>query len=369
MTNYPSPYRVDLFEELGKLCELDVTFEMMPSEIKHRNSAWYHTNYKNFTALQLKKTKIGSKYICFDIINIIKKNKYDAVVVGIYSSLTSIIAMRYMKKYRIPFFISSDGGFIKDNESWFRKKLKSHLIGMANYYLATGVRTEEYLKYYGGYDKKSFIYTFSTYKQSDLPSCFVSNEEKRQLRKELGISDKIVFLSVGQFIYRKGYDLLLKSCEGLQDLCDIYIVGAEPTEEYIKIKNDLNLNNVFFPGFKKKEDLIKYYKAVDVFILPTREDIWGLVINEAMTYGLPVITTQNCLAGVELISEKENGFIIPVDDIEEIKNKMIYFINNPEQCVVFGKKSFSKMQNYTIEQSAKDHFQAFCKIMKRGDKD
>ena len=50
--------------------------------------------------------------------------------------------------------------------------------------------------------------------------------------------------------------------------------------------------------------------------MPTREDIWGLVINEAMAYGLPIITTDNCLAGLELIKNEENGYIIPVNNTE-----------------------------------------------------
>ena len=363
ITNAPSPYRVDLFEELGKLCDLDVTFELLPSEIVHRDASWYHTDYKNFHVIQLKKTKICSRYICLDIVNVIKNNSYDIIVVGVYSTLTSILAMTYMKRHNIPFFINSDGGFIKENESWLQSNIKSFLIGMGSYYLATGRRTGEYLQYYGGYDKKYFTYSFSTYRQSDLPTEYIRVQEKQQLRKELGMSNKIVFLSVGQFIYRKGYDILLKACEGLQDLCDVYIVGAEATDEYLYMKDKLYLNNVYFIGFKQKRELIEYYKAVDVFVLPTREDIWGLVINEALTYGLPVITTDKCLAGVELIDDGQNGFIVPAGSIDDLRNKMHFFINDPYQCIQFGKKSFLKMQNYTIEQSANEHFRAFNKVL------
>ena len=55
--------------------------------------------------------------------------------------------------------------------------------------------------------------------------------------------------------------------------------------------------NVYFIEFKKSEELNEYYKAADIFVHPTREDIWGLVVNEAMAKGLPVVTTNNVLQG------------------------------------------------------------------------
>ena len=53
--------------------------------------------------------------------------------------------------------------------------------------------------------------------------------------------------------------------------------------------------------------------ASDLFVLPTREDIWGLVINEAMSFGLPIITTRKCIAGTELITDGENGYLLEAD--------------------------------------------------------
>ena len=70
------------------------------------------------------------------------------------------------------------------------------------------------------------------------------------------------------------------------------IVGFDDDEAR---ENDLT--NVHFVGFKTKEQLEDYYRAADLFVLPTREDIWGLVVAEAMAYGLGVITTNRCNAG------------------------------------------------------------------------
>lgn len=93
-----------------------------------------------------------------------------------------------------------------------------------------------------------------------------------------------VVLTVGQFIHRKGFDVLLEAWKDCSKDAELYIVGAEPTEEYQRIKEELELNNAYFVGFKTEDQLKQYYKAADLFVLSTREDIWGLVVNEAMAY-------------------------------------------------------------------------------------
>ena len=62
--------------------------------------------------------------------------------------------------------------------------------------------------------------------------------------------------------------------------------------------------------------------AADVFVMPTREDIWGLVINEAMAYGLPVVSTDKCIAALELVKNGRNGYIIPPNQPKEIAQKV-----------------------------------------------
>ena len=66
------------------------------------------------------------------------------------------------------------------------------------------------------------------------------------------------------------------------------IVGDEPTQEFVEMKNNMKLDNVVFVGFKTKEELKDYYIAADVFCLQTRGDVWGLVVNEAMHTDCPL---------------------------------------------------------------------------------
>ena len=192
-----------------------------------------------------------------------------------------------------------------------------------------------------------------------MPSTSIT-EEKAALRRELGIPQKRMILAVGQCIPRKGFDILLKAAKDLPEDTALCIVGGEPTEEYLTLREELGLTQVSFPGFQKKEDLAKYYRAADLFTLPTREDIWGLVVGEAMAYGLPVITTDRCVAGLELVEDGVNGFLVPVEDVEALSEKMRKALQG--NLTEMGTASLRKIRPYTIENMAKAHVE----ILERG---
>lgn len=164
-----------------------------------------------------------------------------------------------------------------------------------------------------------------------------------------------IAITVGQFIHRKGFDVLLNAWTKCSKECNLYIIGAEPTEEYLDIKKKLRLENVYFEGFKTKKELKCYYQAADLFVLPTREDIWGLVVNEAMANGLPVITTDKCVAGLELIKNGFNGYIVPANNASLLSKKINQLIEDDELRRKMAINSLNTISEYTIENMAKVH--------------
>lgn len=172
-----------------------------------------------------------------------------------------------------------------------------------------------------------------------------------------------VAITVGQFIYRKGFDVLLRAWAKVDSEYELYIIGAQPTVEYKEIREKLQLSNVHFEGFKTKEQLKSYYQAADLFVFPTREDIWGLVINEAMANGLPVITTDKCVAGLELIENGKNGYIVPANNDAELANKIIEILQNDAEREEMARHSLEQIGNYTIENMVDAHL----KVLKSED--
>ena len=146
----------------------------------------------------------------------------------------------------------------------------------------------------------------------------------------------------------------------LKDDVGVYIVGGKPTEEYLEKMEKWNLQNVHFLDFMKKEDLSKYYSVADIFVFPTREDIWGLVVNEAMAYGLPVISTDRCVAAIEMVRNGENGYVVPVNNVLELKKAVEKILNNRKLHQEMEKNALrTVLEKYTIEKMVQRHLEIF----------
>lgn len=356
LTNFASPYRVHFFDELGKFMDVTVLYSDRVEDIRHRNADWFEKGEGGFQAVQLTRVaSVGDENLCLDVIPWLNK-KYDAIVIGGYSSPTAILAMAYLRLRRIPFYMEVDGGLVRQ-EGKLKYFVKKSLVCLAKQWLSTGVHTTGYLVHYGAKKEKIQNYPFTSLYERDILSAPVSQEEKQVLRGELGISEKKMVLAIGQFIHRKGFDVLLHGAKNLSPDVGIYIVGGEATEEYLKLREELGLVNVHFLGFQKKDRLSQYYKAADLFVLPTREDIWGLVINEALAYGLPTITTQRCVAGLELIEDGINGYVVPVEDDAALAEKIEAVLAADLEAMSHA--ALEKIRPYTLENMARSHAEIF----------
>ena len=82
-------------------------------------------------------------------------------------------------------------------------------------------------------------------------------------------------------------------------------------------------DGVALPGFKQYSELPRYYAFAGAFILPSIKDTWGLVVNEAMASGLPVLVSERCGCATDLIKVGENGFIFNPEDVEQLADLML----------------------------------------------
>ena len=351
ITNIPSPYRVDFFNELGKLCELTVIFEKASSS--ERDNSWQNYNTEHFKAVILKGIKHGvANAFCPEILLYLKKGLYDQVIVTNFTSPTGMLAITWLRLNKIPYWLESDGGFPKSGAG-IKEKVKKHFIKGAMGYFSTADVHDQYYLQYGAEPERIHRYPFTSLYRRDILDAPVTPEEKAAARKKLGITEERVLLSIGQFIRRKGFDILIEAMAKLPSGVGCYIVGGEPTQDYLNQVQRLGLTSVHFVGFQSKQVLADYFMAADVFVLPTREDVWGLVVNEAMAKGLPVVTTDRCVAGLELITEPALGKIVPVEDAESLA----LALENVEKTTDTQTRQFvlNKISNYCFEEMAKQH--------------
>lgn len=347
LTNLPSPYRVDFFNELSKYCDLTVCFER--SKAKNREDGWYKNKY-NFKAIFLKSFEIGDESsISFEFIRYFKE-EYDFIIIGGYSTLTAMISILYLKCKKIKFILNTDGGFINKEENKIIKAIKSFFISSASAWLCTGDNAKKYLCYYGANEKDIYTYPFSSIRAKDILDKPISKSQKDEIKKQLNISCKFLIISVGQIIPRKGFDILIRKCKDLKDTC-LYIIGGNESEELKEIRLLEGIENVHYIDFLSKSDLDLYYNAADLFVFLTREDIWGLVINEALAKGLPIITSDKCGAGLEML-----------DSCSLVNLEQPFDIVNNFDIDIESRKNLDTAKKYTIEKMAKSHFDILSSI-------
>lgn len=352
LTNIPSPYRVNFFNQLGKYCDLTVLFENKSS--KERDVSWKNFEARSFKAVFLKGKRIGvADAICPSVIKYLNKN-FDFIIITNYSDPTGIIAVCYLKFRGIPYQIEGDGAFPIETKG-VKFLLKKFCLSGAKTCFSTAKLHDKYYLINGVNASRIVRYPFSSISDSDILKEPRSLDEKTIIRKNLEVQEKYMLLAVGQIIPRKGYDILIKAAADLGSEFGVYIVGGRITCEYRNLIKDLKCNNVHFINFKKTEELTQYYEAADVFVHPTKEDIWGLVINEAMAKGLPIITTDHCIAGLELVENDYNGYIVPINDPKALQDAVKKAVKHKD----FARHSLLKIQDYTIEKMVLAHLKTW----------
>ncbi|MBK5500711.1 hypothetical protein [Peribacillus sp. TH14] len=179
LVNIPSPYRVNFFKELGKSCELTVLFERETSQ--ERDMSWYDNDFNNFKAIFLNGVKFKKNMaICFNVASYLKKDLFDIIIVGGYSTPTGMLAIKILKQRKIPFILNTDGGLIKDDTK-IKYAIKKYFISSATYWLCTGEETKKYLLYYGAHEKNIFTYPFTSILEKDV----LKNITKKNMKNEL----------------------------------------------------------------------------------------------------------------------------------------------------------------------------------------
>jgi glycosyltransferase involved in cell wall biosynthesis len=356
INNIPSPYKIDFLNELGKYINLTVWFEAK----NEKNRRWGISELgNNFKYEFLKGITFGiSRHFNFGILEKLKKEKFDIYIIGGYASFTTIIVIKWLKSNNIPFILVVDGGFPK-NENKFKGYLKRKLISSASYWLSSGTNCTKYLLYYGAQKDKIIEYPFSSVKYTKQDLKPLLKKEIINFKKKESLN-KIVLLNVGQFIYRKGIDILLKAFKNINyNEVSLIIIGGGPLKkEYLKYIEEYNIKNIIIKDFLPKEKLLYYYKISDIFIFPTRYDIWGLVINEAMNFGLPIISSDMAGAAYDLVRDGENGYIFKAGDIDELKSKIELLIKDETKRKVFSQKSLETISRFTIKNMVTKYLEA-----------
>ena len=171
-------------------------------------------------------------------------------------------------------------------------------------------------------------------------------------------------LVVGQVADYKGLDVALDAAKELDQRLRFRFVGTGgKTEEFMSLVERSGLDNIEVIPFLNQDLLFKEYQTAGLFVLPSRQECWGLVVNEAAACGCPIVSTWGSGAAVEFVSHIYPKLLAEPDSYESLASAICAFFRLPDS----EKNDYSlflkeKSAQYTIEEMVEAHLDLFAEI-------
>jgi glycosyltransferase involved in cell wall biosynthesis len=251
----------------------------------------------------------------------------EVIVCGGYNYLASWQALRWSDTNRVPFILwveSTDRDFRSRNP--LTEFLKRKFMNRCQAFVVPGRSSFQYVKNHGA--REQDIFTAPNAVDTELFSgkAAAARKDDARLRSALGLPPRF-FLFVGRLVKEKGvFDLLAaygKLSSELRSEVGLVLVGEGSAQaELVRRACEVNPGKVQFAGFVHRDQLAGYYALADAFVFPSLSDPWGLVVNEAMACGLPVIASDAAGCTVDLVQDNWNGRIVRHGDVEQLASAM-----------------------------------------------
>jgi glycosyltransferase involved in cell wall biosynthesis len=334
--NIVAPYRVPFFEKLSKYPKIDLFVYYCAKTQKDR--LWDIKEgkeylYKILPGLHLDTSKYFPIALHFNpsiIIEIIRGN-YNVIIIDECTDPTTQLAFLISKLLRKKIILWSEA---TEKAQRFLGKvilpLRKFIAKRVDAIVVPGTETKRLYLKLGVNEEKIFIAPNIVDNEYYINNCKKYRRQKRKIKKKFGLENKKVILYVGQLVERKGIAYLIRAYKKLKKEemnIGLVIVGDGPQKQELKEKSK-NIKDIYFVGWVSEEDKLKYYSIADLFVLPTLQDVWGLVINEAMACSLPIIATNAAGCAVDLIKSRENGFIVKEANINQLYLAMKEILSN-----------------------------------------
>lgn len=366
LTEIISPYRIPVFNEIVTILKEQFLVLFFGESEKRRQWKVYKEKIKfRYEVLHgILLQKKGSTPYFFNPALIHKLIKYspDTIIIGGYHHFSSLLALLYAKFFHKRCILWCESN--KNDQRFYhplKEAFKRWFVRNCTQYIVCGKASFEYLVSLGADVKKISIAPNAVDNDYFSQTCARYRETKEVFKVSKGYPEKII-LYVGRLIEQKGALDLLKSFQMLareqSDLGLLLVGSGEEEKKYKDFCRENILKNVFFAGFVHQEELPLYYAIADIFVLPTHSDPWGLVLNEAMACGLPVISSNAAGAAQDLIISGVNGYIFKKGDIAELTNYLRDILSDEHRRSKMGQASWRMIADYSPSKCAQGFIQA-----------
>ncbi len=216
--------------------------------------------------------------------------------------------------------------------------------------LATGPLQVEYARAYAGPSKPLYVIgnPVDGVRLRQHAQEFVRSRDEE--RGKLGWEAQVVVCYVGRLAPEKDLSTLITAISQTQaqDVSmTLVLVGTGPEESKLRMQSAALGVRTHFAGFLEGEQLARVYASSDIFVLPSTSEPWGLVVNEAMEFGLPSIVSDR-VGAKHLVTHGENGFHFHAGDAQELSKLLLRLAQDPSLRKVFGNNSRIRIRDETI---------------------
>ena len=257
-----------------------------------------------------------------DLVMQLARNNFDAIAVAGYSVPAMRAAVRWARRNGKPVVMMSESTMADNPRSWARERLKRWWMERnVDAALVGGARSREYMQHLGVphdriWDRYDVVDNELFTRTAEAIQRDAAGERARR-----GLPERY-FLYVGRFATEKNLHRLLEAyraySQSVSDPWAVVMVGSGPLEAELKSVAGSQGLRIIWPGAKKIPELAAYYALASCFVLPSTSEPWGLVVNEAMACGLPVLASSACGCAPDLVREGVNGYTFDPRDVSKI---------------------------------------------------
>lgn len=349
-TNY-GPYHLARLEACHRLFQ-QLGWEVIGIELAREDNIYdWQTNLTNFPVKivpifeERYFNKINKIEIVARITKKLSKLQLDVLAIAGYSNLAMLTALGWAIIHRYPRILFTESKEDDTKRYWWTEAIKSTIIKGFRAALVGGKPHRRYLTRLGMPVERIFF-----------PYDVVGNEDFHSDRiKHLPkLINKPYFLASNRFVAKKNLFVLLFAYatyrqESGDNAWDLVLCGDGELRPQIEMQiSNLNLQDcLHLPGFLQQEQLLPYFAHASCFVHASTQEQWGLVVNEAMAAGLPVLVSNCCGCFEDLVIEGVNGFGFSPENPRQLTDLMLKISSGKLDLVAMGNASLQKIENFS----------------------
>lgn len=290
-------------------------------------------------------------------------NEFQPTVLNVtgYFDWAQILLMIYARTKGVKIVLSSESSSADNNRSALKEKLKSWIVNQADAFFCFGKTSADYLISLGVKPVQIAVNNAAVIDEDIIKANFDLAKQEDKIIPEL-TNNKHNFVFVGRLAPEKNLEMLIRAFVALQENIPaanhwgLIFVGDGPSRLNLEklAKESLYSGQIIFAGGFPWHKVPAWLAKSDVLVLPSLSEPWGLVVNEAMVCGMPVIVSKNCGCAVDLLENGKNGFTFDPKEQQELENSLRFFIHNPGKIISMGLESKRLIQRFSSKKVASE---------------